>query len=259
MVFSGIQSGNSTDRALRVNPPEGLVKLVGGFYESVGEEFCGYLKSLCALQPDHAVLDIGSGCGRIAVPLTGYLNARGRYEGIEIHPDSVRWCRDAISSKRPEFGFQTADLYNGFYNPSGSCRARDYRFPFPDESFDVVLFVSVFTHMLPEDIPNYLREAFRVLKKGGKVLATFFLINPESWKSIQDKVHEFPYERAEGGYYYCNAGVHEDVTAHDESWVLDAFRGAGFSGRPEIHYGRWTRRPRYLSFQDLLVAVRSGL
>ncbi|MBU3759696.1 MAG: class I SAM-dependent methyltransferase [Candidatus Omnitrophica bacterium] len=240
-----------------LHPPAELVNLVGGDFASVGAEFLGYLKTLSRLRPEHAVLDIGSGCGRLAAPLSSYLGPGGRYEGIEIHAESVRWCRENIHSQSAPFRFQTADIFNGFYNPQGSVAARDYRFPFEEGTFDRVLFVSVFTHMLPEDVTRYLSEAHRVLKKGGEILATFFLINPESWKTIQAREHEFPYEKAQGGYYFCNSKIHEDVTAYDETWVRETLRQIGFQNGPKVFYGRWTRRADALSFQDLLLTGKT--
>lgn len=43
--------------------------------------------------------------------------------------------------------------------------------PFPDESFDCVVSNQVFEHV--EDYPSALREIYRVLKPGGKVLSLF--------------------------------------------------------------------------------------
>lgn len=246
-------------QALRVSPPEELIKLVGGAYERVGEEFSGYLKKYCGLQTNHAVLDMGSGCGRIALPLTGYLSSEGRYEGLEICLPSVRWCQEAVTPERPNFKFQHADIYNGFYNPGGKQQARDYVFPYPDETFDAVLFISVFTHMLPEDISQYLAQTRRVLKPGGKMLATFFLINEDSQKAIREKNHPFPYVRTAAGYYICNSKIHEDVVAQDERWILQQLRENGFSAPPAVYYGSWARRSGFLSFQDMMIVTKESV
>lgn len=61
--------------------PRRTFVLVGhGDFKKTGEEFLGYFTN-CGLQPEHNVLDIGCGIGRMAIPLTRFL--KGRYEGFE--------------------------------------------------------------------------------------------------------------------------------------------------------------------------------
>ena len=47
---------------------------------------------LGGLKPEHRVLDIGSGIGRVAIPLTEYLNEKGSYEGFDVVELGVNWC-----------------------------------------------------------------------------------------------------------------------------------------------------------------------
>ena len=54
-----------------------------------------------------------------------------------------------------QFRFQQIDVSTELYNKEGRYQASEYRFPFPDDSFDFVMLGSVFTHMLPEDVANY--------------------------------------------------------------------------------------------------------
>ena len=57
-------------------PPRGKIFIGHGDYVKVGERYLTNFKELCGLKPDHAVLDIGCGIGRMAVPLTHYLNEK---------------------------------------------------------------------------------------------------------------------------------------------------------------------------------------
>ena len=82
------------------------------------------------LKPDERVLDAGCGIGRIAVPLTEYLDESGGYEGFDIAPEGIAWCRENITPRYPNFRFQVADIYNKSYNPEGSQKADEYEFPY---------------------------------------------------------------------------------------------------------------------------------
>lgn len=126
------------------------------------------------------ILDVGSGQGRIARPLVDFLCPdEGEYHGIEIIEEGVEFCRRAYSDYE-NFLFHHIPVYNQFYNPSGTVEASKYGFPFPDSHFTFVFLTSVFTHMLEEDIRQYVSEIQRVLKPGGRALMTFFLLEPES-------------------------------------------------------------------------------
>ena len=111
-------------------PPLELSRTVGRpeRFREVGEEFLGYFVDLCGLRPDERVLDVGSGVGRIALPLAGYLES-GTYEGFDVIAASVRWCQENITPRHPNFVFQHADVYNGSYNPTGTIAGRRLRVP----------------------------------------------------------------------------------------------------------------------------------
>src|SRR5438128_11248357 len=55
-------------------PPQQLIDGVGGGdFNAIGKEFFAYFTDLCGLGRDDYVLDVGCGCGRMAVPLVAYL------------------------------------------------------------------------------------------------------------------------------------------------------------------------------------------
>ena len=100
-------------------------------------------------------------------------------KGIDIAKAGIEWCADKITPRLPNFRFQLIDVYNKHYNQQGACPASQYRFPFEDNTFSFVMLGSVFTHMLPDDLSNYLSEVYRVLEKGGRCLISYFLLNAE--------------------------------------------------------------------------------
>src|SRR5450759_2780252 len=105
-----------------LNPPRRLAVFIGsGDFQQIGEEFSRYFIELGGLRPDDDVLDIGSGIGRMAVPLLDYLT--GRYEGFDIVPSGVAWCQKNISAQHPNFRFELADIENGLYRQNGRYKA----------------------------------------------------------------------------------------------------------------------------------------
>lgn len=112
-----------------------------------GEEFLRYLVDLADLRPGERVLDVGCGIGRKAVALASYLDESGSYEGFDIVARGVDWANRKIRTRHPNFRFHVAGVFNPRYKPSGRLAAADYRFPFDDGCFDLVISTSVFTHM----------------------------------------------------------------------------------------------------------------
>lgn len=248
-----------TGRRDALQPPRRLIFTGSGNFVKQGQQFFEYFCQYGGLQPDHHVLDVGSGIGRMAIPLTRYLNEEGRYEGFDIVEAGVNWCRDHISSRYPNFHFQHVGLRNDLYRSEGRDPA-DFTFPYDDESFDFVILTSVFTHMLPNQVSNYLREIQRVLRPGGHVFATFFLLNEEN-QDRQEGIgnFQFPYDR--GDYRLMDEHVESANVAFRESFLRDLIRriraeasGSGLKLQ-QIHHGYWGDRPKdgRLDFQDIVV------
>jgi SAM-dependent methyltransferase len=225
-------------------------------YREVGEEFFHYFVNIGGVQPNHRVLDVGSGTGRMALPLTKYLKS-GSYEGMDIVASSVGWCQKTYSSRYPNFRFHFSYIYNKLYNPTGKHSAPEYRFPFETSSFDFVFLTSVFTHMLPDGLYNYLSEVVRVLKSDGRCLITYFLMNAESLKLIDAKVSDTTFKHELSGCRVENSDVPEAVVAYDESAVRNLYQKHRLNLLEPIHFGKWCGRENGLSWQDMIVARKS--
>jgi SAM-dependent methyltransferase len=243
-------------------PRRWLERQVEGQTVGEPEEWIERFQQWCDLPPQGRVLEVGCGAGRIAIPLATYLTKEGRYDGLDIVPDRVEWCKENITSRAPNFRFQLADILNKASNPTGTMSAKDYVFPFPDEEFDLVYLISVFTHMLQEDVEHYVAEIARVLKTGGRCLATFLLLNEESnWLLSEGKSKwHLPYDFGE--YRAESEKVPEHLVAYNEAFVLDLYERCGLQVTPPIHYGRWSGRSSAEGLsgpegnQDFIVAER---
>jgi SAM-dependent methyltransferase len=237
-------------------PPRRKIFVGEGDFKKIGQEFLRYFVEFGQLKPDERVLDVGCGIGRMAVPLTGYLSSRGEYQGIDIVQEGISWCQRHISPKFSNFYFQLSDVYNGNYNPAGRYRAQDYKFPFVNEYFDFVFLTSVFTHMLPGDLENYLSEISRVLRPEGRCLATFFLLNAESRSFISSgsSTLAFKYEIEEG--LTIDRDNPESALAYEEVFIRRLYEKYGLQILAPIHPGSWCGRKGFVSYQDLVFARR---
>jgi SAM-dependent methyltransferase len=238
-------------------PPSAKRRNKEEMFKFVGEKFVGHLRDLCGLRPDERVLEVGSGFGRVAIPLGTYLSSLGSYEGLDPSPLGVRWCESAITPRWPNFRFRLIDVQNERFNPNGSLPADNYRFPFESGEFDVAVTVFVFFHLLPEAVERYFFETARVLRRGGRFLANFYLVNEESLALMEAGRTEerFPHPRV--NCHLRNAKVPEDLIAHDEAFVLDLYEREGFEVQ-RLEYGRWRGdRQDPLGVLDLIVARRA--
>ena len=93
-------------------PPAGLIFIGGGDFQRIGSMYLDRFVKLGGLKPEHRVLDIGCGIGRIAIPLTTYLNSSGSYEGFDVVKKGIVWCQRKITPKFPNFQFKYISLKN---------------------------------------------------------------------------------------------------------------------------------------------------
>jgi SAM-dependent methyltransferase len=240
------------------NPPDELNFVGPGGFAFVGEQFLGIFTELAGLRKSDRVLDVGCGIGRMAIPLAGYLDESGSYEGLDIVRLGIDWCRKEISSSYPRFQFHHADVFNRGYNPGGRADPATYRFPFEKDEFDFVFLTSVFTHMLPIDIENYAAEIARVLKPDGRCVATFYIRNEESEQLRNAGKSRIVFSHPGNGYWTTNVRVPEDLVCFDEPYVRGLFTKNGLTIAEPIHFGKWAGRTGTLRYQDVVVARKTS-
>jgi SAM-dependent methyltransferase len=230
-------------------------------FRTSGARLVDRLVDFGGLTSESKILDIGCGMGRLAVALTSYLSRNGAYEGMDIVPAGIKWCNENIASTHPNFHFKLADISNTEYNPAGSVKASEYPFPFPSETFDLVVLASVFTHMLPGDMEHYVAEISRVLKSGGHCFATYSLLNGESRLRMESGQSSLRFKHKVGPCSVVDRKVPELAVAYDERYVQDLYAKHGLSTQNNIYYGSWCRRSPSAgqesgASQDLVLATK---
>ena len=228
-------------------PPRRLQFVGAGDFVATGDEFLGHLTQLAGLTPACDVVDIGCGIGRIARPLAAYLTT-GTYAGFDVDPRGIAWCAQRYPADR--FSFTLADLHNARYNPAGTASARDYRFPYEDDRFDVAVMTSVVTHLQAPEAEHYLAESMRVLRPGGRLLATFFLLDDDSRAALRAgrTTIPFPIDPEETEMAVADPDLPEEAVAFDVRWVRERLDVRS------IDPGAWRGTPTARSYQDIVIA-----
>jgi SAM-dependent methyltransferase len=131
--------------------------------------------------------------------------------------------------------------------------AAEVHLPFEVGSFDVILLVSVLTHLDAASLTNYAREVKRLLAPGGRCFATAFLVNPPAREAARSGANRLGFDPdAAGPEIHTNPAAPMAAVAYDEDFLLEKFLRFGLRRvRPPI-YGCWSGRPSAV-FQDICI------
>lgn len=243
-------------RSTELRPPRRLDFVGPQDYSSTGREFLSHLVEVGGLRPDQDVLDIGCGIGRMAIPLAGFLDSGSRYQGFDVVPEGIQWCQRNISARWPNFQFRLADVNNPRYNPRGRQLSEEFSFPYPDQSFDFAFATSVFTHLQLPAIQRYLEETARVLRPGGRLFATFFLLTEGVREQLRTGESEQSFYHEGAGSLSISKVTPESGIAFDKDLVMTMIRSAGLHAAPP-EQGFWPgSEENRRSYQDIVVADR---
>jgi len=146
---------------------------------------CADPHAFAALQPGESVLDLGSGGGIDALLAAREVGEAGRVVGIDMTDDMLELARRNAA----EGGFGNVEFRKGFIEDLAAAGIEDGQ-------FDVVISNCVIN--LSTDKPAVLREAYRVLKPGGR----FVVADVVGQKRISDTT-----ARQLGDFLGCVSGV----------------------------------------------------
>jgi ubiquinone/menaquinone biosynthesis C-methylase UbiE len=230
-----------------------------GNFQAVGAEFLGHFIRKGGLLPGNRVLDIGCGIGRMAVPLTQYLDfAKGRYCGIDPVAGGIQWCQQKIASTYTNFEFRHLDIAHKLYNPKGAINGLELTLPYEDRQFDFIIMTSVVTHLPDEEVSAYLREVERVLAPGGRLFMTAFVVDSSAQENpLNKRDARLGFQRYDDGpCWFVPELPPLAAVGFDDGFLDSALTRAGLTIRTKS-LGHWRGVPAD-HYQDLFVAECSG-
>ena len=250
----GAFSDPSLTRFVAPFPPKDLMENVSGpiserGFASHGADFWLALSELVRhpLAKFDSVLDYGCGCGRLSRMFKGYT---GMLYGCDINAQHIEWMSGNIP-------FCSAHVTKP-----------DAALSFSDGQFDLIIAISIFTHLTEHSQQLLLRELFRIARPGGVLLLTVHgeraierVINePKIWEMIS--VDRGLFEEAKSRFDRGEYGFVQQWEQYP--WcdpTCDPFPyGISFIPKSYIasQWGKWFRIEKYASgavhdWQDVIV------
>jgi ubiquinone/menaquinone biosynthesis C-methylase UbiE len=224
----------------------------GGNFFSIGDDIVESLVSLANLRDNDSVLEIGCGIGRNATALYRRFSDRLSYLGFDIVRYGITWCQKHFGTRSKQHRFVHSNIYNSFYNPRGRLNPIEYVFPTAASSTDLVFATSVFTHMQSPEVRHYIQESARVLKPGGRIYFTSFILDEDSEQQIKVGKSSLTFVHQGHDCRIQDADESDLAVAYSLPWIEKTLSEAGFQLQ-HIERCSWrgTDSPFY---QDIVIA-----
>jgi len=246
-------------------------KFLGAIPQEILEKDYGCGDPSRYVREGDAVLDLGSGGGKVCYIAAQIVGPNGRVIGVDFNPEMLALARKYQGEMAERLGYNNVKFLRARIqdlalpldevdpylkaNPVRSsddlrrleefqARLRTGAPMIPDESVDVIISNCVLNLVREEDREQLFREMFRVLKRGGRVAISDIV----SDETVPEEMKRDP-ELWSG----CIAG------AFTETGFLAAFERAGFHA---ISLDKYDEHPwktiRGIEFRSVTVTARKG-
>ncbi len=197
------------------------------------------------INKNHRVLDFGCGTGRIL----------SRFDDTYKHAPIGFDCCWRFVSKCRDVGLRTEylSIQHPEFNPYGYVDPTSFLLPFKNNYFDRIIGIALLNHQDMERAERIISESLRIVKKGGIVLFTAFMINPQSITQLRYDQCVFKFKEKTADWWvtdyerpYLNCALDETIIRRT------IIQNRGQVVEP-IYYGHWRQIVNTPTGHDLLV------
>lgn len=242
-------------------PPKSMMNLAGSpdavHYRNTMADHFTALVLRGAIEPDHTVLDLGCGCGRLALPFAHYLDG-GTYIGIDVSSEALSWCRKNLDARGGTMRFIQRETVNKYSFESRNPVSRNsyHLAELQHEQVDFAFAISLFTKLQQRDCLSYLSELARVIRRNGCAYLTTFIIDDFFFDFVRRSGRHRAVTQEESGCYYAFEGLDFFAGYTRRTWT----RMIEDSGLRIVGYdpGRWAEKPGALHHEDTFTVIPQG-
>jgi SAM-dependent methyltransferase len=240
-------------------PPVEFMKIIGSKDEAhfihAMKANCGDIIRFTGTTRDAAILDIGCGCGRMAMAFGRYLNPGATYLGFDAWKEGVAWCNENVKPQYPNFEFKVVEADNNYYVETDTGQQNQFDLSFiPQGAFDTIHAISVFTHLKENDARQYLKMVHDSLKPEGKAYLTFFIMDETARNYVATTSGYSTVKEQYPGVWHAYE-KHGFFTGLSPEKAKELIAEANLKIVEELP-GKWAGRPNGKIWQDGFVLAR---
>ena len=173
--------------------PDWLKPLLAKLHPQVTERYYGCGLVAPAVLEGARVLDLGSGSGRDCYLLAQLVGRQGQVVGVDMTVEQLAVANAHLGYHAEQFGFANVEFRQGYIENLDALGLSD-------ASFDVIVSNCVIN--LSPDKDSVLREAYRLLKKGGELYFSDIYADRRLPAALRED--ELLYGECLGGALYWN-------------------------------------------------------